>query len=89
MNSEDQQAPPAWVQAMMQQMERRAEAQDERIRQLEDMLLRQAASTSTHKNVTESTVEPPQTPTETVASSTRRPRARLPDPPLFTGSVND
>jgi hypothetical protein len=32
MNSEDQQAPPAWVQAMMQQMERRADAQDERIR---------------------------------------------------------
>jgi hypothetical protein len=89
MNSEDQQAPPPWVQAMMQQMERRADAQDERIRQLEDMLLRQAASTSTHGNVTESTVEPPQTPTETVASSTRRPRARLPDPPLFAGSVND
>jgi hypothetical protein len=43
---------------MMQQIERRADAQDERIRQLEDILLRQAASTSTYRNVTESTIEP-------------------------------
>jgi hypothetical protein len=107
MNSQDQQAPPPWVQAMMQQieegqrvqreamqqyaaaqeeMQQRATAQDERIRQLEDMLVRQATSTSTQGNVTETTAEPSQTP---MTPTTRRPRARLPDPPLFAGNAND
>jgi hypothetical protein len=45
MDPQDQQAPPPWAQAMMQQIEegqrvqqQRATAQDERIRRLEDML---------------------------------------------------
>jgi hypothetical protein len=82
----------------MQQIEQRAHAQDERIRQLEEILVRQTVGTSTQGNVaeattevtTETTTEPSRTPAESTPSITaRRPRARLPDPPLFAGNVND
>jgi hypothetical protein len=97
MDSQDQQAAPPWAQAMMQQIEesqlvqqQRATAQDERIRRLEDMLARQIASSPTEGNGTETTTEPTPILVETISTTAvRRPRPRLPDPPLYAGSVND
>ncbi|KAJ5472143.1 retrotransposon gag protein [Penicillium diatomitis] len=73
----------------MQQIEQRAVTQDERIRQLEDILARQSANLPTEGNVTETTTEPTLTPVESISTTVRRPRSRLPDPPPFAGNVND
>jgi hypothetical protein len=97
MDTQDQQqAPPTWARALIQQIEagqlaqqQRAAAQDERIRQLEDVLVRQAASTPTEGNATETTALPTPNPIDSISTTVRRPRPRLPDPPPFAGSVND
>ncbi|KAJ5471895.1 retrotransposon gag protein [Penicillium diatomitis] len=93
---EQQEAPPAWAQAMMQQIEegqraqqQRTAAQDERIRQLENILARQTANSPTLGSVTETTTEPTPNPAESISTTARRLRPRLPDPPFFAGNVND
>jgi hypothetical protein len=97
MNHQEQyEALPLWAQAIIQRIEEGqrvqqqcAAAQDKRIRQLEDMLARQTASPPTEGNVTETTTEPTPTPIESISTTARRPRPRLPDLPLFAGNVND
>jgi hypothetical protein len=98
-------APPTWMQAFMQQMTERGEhtqaqlltmqqqstAQNERIEQLEALLqLQQAAPPQTEERTPTTTDEnPPMVEAEAPTVSTRRPRARLPDPPLFGGNRVD
>ena len=93
-------SPPAWARLMIQQMaqaaanqEESARAQEERIRQLEELIQTnvpvrptQAADATheTHDRSRETNEDPNQGPVDT--NRTRRPRARLPDPPTFKGT---
>jgi len=72
--------------------ERLSAAQGERIRRLEEMIAQQGISNQTDEITSETVTEQVRTATETPSSigePYRRPRARLPDPVLFAGSVND
>lgn len=92
-------SPPAWARLMIQQMaqaaanqEESARAQEERIQQLEELIQTNvparptmAADTTheTHNRSLEANEGLDQSPVGT--NPTRRPRARLPDPPTFKG----
>jgi hypothetical protein len=85
-------SPPRWAQMLMQQIahstatqEERAEAQDERIKQLEE-LLRKATPT---QSSTEPLPEQHEVTTDKIEPETRYPRARLPDPATFKGTRSE
>jgi hypothetical protein len=96
---EQQNLPPSWAEAIMQQLTQNQQAnsenmiaQAERILRLEELLTQQHTHEPTTEPVQEPTTEPVENPTETPPVRTdplRRPRSRLPDPVLFAGNAHD
>ncbi|KAJ5571813.1 retrotransposon gag protein [Penicillium sp. DV-2018c] len=92
MDPQDHQAPPPWLQALMQQIEegrqeqqQRANDQEARIHHLEEMLMQHAVGTFAHANAAEPTVEAAAPPTvepateptqEPISTASRRVRPR-------------
>ena len=90
---EESNSPPRWVQTLLQRMDERAHqqeqlaaSQNERIQRMEELMV----ARNTPLFSTAESEAPPEPTVPTVATEpVRRPHARLPDPAMYAGNVND
>lgn len=90
---EESNSPPRWVQTLLQRIDERAHqqeqlvaSQNERIQRMEELM---AARNTPLFSTAESEIPPEPVAPATISEPVRRPRARLPDPAMYAGNVND